>query len=222
MFRNTTERLPPKLDMQTTPKQPNCFRPSNTYHQSTNTSSSHQSTNSGHSKPTDHNRTTNHPNSRQISPQNQRNDQPTKQNQIKTDTNKPKRRFHLKTSNKTKNKTLKMVQININGIQNSLIELHQQLIEQSIDIALIQETKLHPETPDPNIPDYTAYRQDRPIKPKTEEEAKEENSSKNQATKSKTKHKSNINGGGLITYVKNDFPSTTIPPPNLPSTSNIE
>ena len=142
------------------------------------------------------------------------------QNSNKVDTNKPKR--HLKTSNKTKNKTLKMVQININGIQNSLIELHQQLIEQSIDIALIQETKLHPETPDPNIPDYTAYRQDRPIKPKTEEEAKEENSSKNQATKSKTKHKSNINGGGLITYVKNDIPSTTIPPPNLPSTSNIE
>src|SRR6187399_2845615 len=48
--------------MQTTPKQPNCFRPSNTYHQSTKSSSSHQSTNSVHRKPTDHNRTTNHPN----------------------------------------------------------------------------------------------------------------------------------------------------------------
>src|SRR6188508_926839 len=111
--------------------------------------------------------------------------------------NNPKR--HLKTNNKTKNKTLKMVQININGIQNSLIELHQQLIEQSIDIALIQETKLHPERPDPTIPDYTAYRQDRPIKQKTktEEETQEENSGKNQTIKSKTKNKSNINDGGL-------------------------
>ena len=63
-----------------------------------------------------------------------------------------------------------MVQININGIQNSLTELHQQLIEQSIDIALIQETKLHPETSDSIIPDYTAYRRDRPLKPKTEPE----------------------------------------------------
>ena len=55
-----------------------------------------------------------------------------------------------------------------------------------------------------------------------EEETEEGNSGKNQTTKSKTKNKSNINGGGLITYVKNDIPSTTIPPPNLPSTSNIE
>ena len=136
--------------------------------------------------------------------------------------NKIKSKPTTKPNNKTKNKTLKMVQININGIQNSLVELHQQLIEQSIDIALIQEKKLHPETPDPTIPDYTAYRQDRPIKTKTEEETEEGNSGKNQTTKIKTKNKSNINGGGLITYVKNDIPSATIPPPNLPSTSNIE
>ena len=207
MFRNTTERLSRQLDMQTTSKQSNCYRSSNTYHQSTNSSSSHhqqipatvnQQITTG--QPTIPTHARYHHKIKEMT--NQRNkikSKPT-QNSNKTDMNNPKR--HLKTNNKTKNKTLKMVQININGIQNSLIELHQQLIVQSIDIALIQETKLHPETPDPTIPDYTAYRQDRPIKTKTEEETEEGNSGKNQTTKSKTKNKNNINGGGLITCQK--------------------
>src|SRR6187399_1709995 len=148
MFRNTTERLPPKLDMQTTPKQPNCF-PLQT--PTINQQSLAQATNQQTLSTVNQQITTGQPTiptqaklhhkiKEMTNKRNKIKSKPT-QNSNKADTNKPKR--HLKTSNKTKNKTLKMVQININGIQNSLIELHQQLIEQSIDIALIQETKLH-------------------------------------------------------------------------------
>ena len=77
-----------------------------------------------------------------------------------------------KNNNKPKNQALKIYQLNVNGIQNSIAELQQELKEQNIDIALIQETKLHPDTKDPIIPDYTTYRLDRPIKDK-EQKTKE-------------------------------------------------
>ena len=59
----------------------------------------------------------------------------------------------FKTNKKPKNQALKIYQLNVNGIQNSLAELHQQLKEQNIDIALIQETKFHPDAKHPIIPD---------------------------------------------------------------------
>src|SRR5206468_5419507 len=42
-------------------------------------------------------------------------------------------------------------------------ELKQLLTEQNIDVAVIQETRLHPDTKTPQIPNYSFTRQDRPI-----------------------------------------------------------
>src|SRR6188508_3100955 len=141
--------------------------------------------------------------------------------------NNPKPSF--KTNNKPKNQALKIYQLNVNGIQNSLVELHPQLKEQNIDIALIQETKLHPDAKDPIIPDYTAYRLDRPIKDKDNK-----TKSKKKITVNKTKNKrtlksprqkltkSKINGGGLVTFIKNDISFTPITSPKLTDKSHIE
>src|SRR6188508_554383 len=142
MFRNTTERLSRQLDMQTTSKQSNCYRsqtptinqqiPAQATNQQIPATVNQQITTGQPTIPT-HARY-HHKIKEMTNQRNKIKSKPT-QNSNKTDMNNPKR--HLKTNNKTKNKTLKMVQLNINGIQNSLIELHQQLIEQSIDIALI-------------------------------------------------------------------------------------
>ena len=117
-----------------------------------------------------------------------------------------------KNNHKPKNQALKIYQLNVNGIQNSLAELKQELKEQNIDIALIQETKLHPDAKDPIIPDYTTYRLDRPIKDKDDKTKKTRkitvNKTKNKRTlksPKKTTKKSKINGGGLIIFIKMIF-----------------
>src|SRR5437867_8046154 len=58
------------------------------------------------------------------------------------------------------------------------------MTEQNIDVAVIQETRLHPDTNTPQIPNYSFTRQDRPIPA---------------SAKLKT------NGGGLITYIKDNL-----------------
>src|SRR4029077_17102345 len=66
-------------------------------------------------------------------------------------------------------------------------ELQQFLNEENIDIAAIQETRLHPLNKTPEIKGYSMYsctRKDRPLPA---------------SSKAKT------NGGGLITYVKEDI-----------------
>ena len=82
------------------------------------------------------------------------------------------------------NRTLKILQLNINGINNKLAELQQFLNEENIDIAAIQETRLHPSNKTPEIKGYSCTRKDRPI-----------------SASSNVR----INGGGLITYVKEDI-----------------
>ena len=99
-----------------------------------------------------------------------------------------------KTTSKM-NKHLKILQLNINGIKNKSMELQQLMTEENIDIAVIQETKLHPSTKTPTIPNYSFTRHDRPIPT---------------STKSKT------NGGGLITYIKKDLPYTNTASYTLP------
>src|SRR5688572_9028620 len=51
-----------------------------------------------------------------------------------------------------------MLQLNINGIRNKSVELQQLMSEENIDIALIQETRLHPSTKTPTIPNYSFTR----------------------------------------------------------------
>ena len=100
-----------------------------------------------------------------------------------TDTN------HVKpTTTKKENRNIKILQLNINGIKSKLLELKQLLEEENIDIAVIQETKLHPSSKNPTIPNYSFYRQDRPM--------------------SSSSIKTKINGGGLIMYIKNNLPYT--------------
>ena len=86
--------------------------------------------------------------------------------------------------NPSHNRTLKILQLNINGINNKIAELQQFLNEENIDIAAIQETRLHPSNKTPEIKGYSCTRKDRPL-----------------PASSNTK----INGGGLITYVKEDI-----------------
>ena len=61
------------------------------------------------------------------------------------------------------NKTLNILQLNINGIQNKHMQLKTLLHEQNIHIATIQETKLHKDKTTPNFPGYTTLRHDRCI-----------------------------------------------------------
>src|SRR5688572_27454104 len=88
-----------------------------------------------------------------------------------------------------KNQNLKILQLKINGIKNKIPELQQLLAEESIDVAVIQETRLHPSSKTPTISNYSVIRQDRPIL---------------------APNKSKTNGGGLITYIKTNLPYTKI------------
>jgi len=90
---------------------------------------------------------------------------------------------------KIKNPKLKILQLNINGIQNKTMELQKLLTDQNIDIALIQESKLNSSSKTPYILNYSNSRQDR------------------QNSNSKQK----LSGGGLIIYIKNNLPWGTLP-----------
>ncbi len=56
-----------------------------------------------------------------------------------------------------------ILQFNANGISNKLTELSSFLSQHNINIAAIQESKLTPNSKDPQIPGYTTVRQDRNI-----------------------------------------------------------
>ena len=55
------------------------------------------------------------------------------------------------------------LQLNINGVKNSLAELNCFLQVNRIRIACIQETRLSEKSKDPSFPDYTILRKDRPV-----------------------------------------------------------
>ena len=96
--------------------------------------------------------------------------------------------------NTNHNGILKILQLNINGINNKMAELQQFLNEENIDVAAIQETRLHPLNKTPEIKGYSCTRKDRPLPA---------------SSKAKT------NGGGLITYVKEDICHTNTATYNL-------
>ena len=84
-------------------------------------------------------------------------------------------------TNNSKSK-LKILQININGIQNKFSELKQIVADTSPDVITIQESKLNIDSHTLNMPGYITIRKDR----------------------------SNKIGGGLITYVKDEISFTEI------------
>ena len=92
------------------------------------------------------------------------------------------------------NKTLNILQFNINGIQKHITELTQTAQQHNIDILLIQETKLSTKHKTPQIPNYTAIRTDRGHK----------------------------QGGGLITYIHNAITYTNIHVPTHINTQKTE
>ena len=67
---------------------------------------------------------------------------------------------HPNPPTKKKNHNLKILKLNINGIKNKTAELRQLLIEENIDVAVIQETRLHHSSKTPSIPNYSFTRQD--------------------------------------------------------------
>ena len=84
-------------------------------------------------------------------------------------------------SNKPSDDTkIKILQLNINGIQNKIAELTQLTHESSPDIITIQESKLSTASNKINIPGYITIRKDR----------------------------QNKVGGGLITYIREEIPFT--------------
>ena len=93
------------------------------------------------------------------------------------------------------NHNLKILQLNINGIRNKATELQQLLIEENIDVAVIQETRLQPSSKTPTIPNYSFTRQDR---------------------HTTTSAKSKTIGGGLIIYIKDNLPYTNTTSYTLP------
>src|SRR5688572_12298796 len=58
---------------------------------------------------------------------------------------------HPKTNSK-RNHNLKIFQLSINGIRNKIAELQQLLVQETIDVAVIQETGLHPSYKTTKIP----------------------------------------------------------------------
>ena len=84
-------------------------------------------------------------------------------------------------------KTIKILQLNINGLTSKTDELKDLLDRPNMDIDVItlQETKLKKTSKTPKIPNFTAVRKDRP-------------------------HRT---GGGLMTYIKNDIIFTDIKTP---------
>jgi hypothetical protein len=94
--------------------------------------------------------------------------------------------FKLSTNTTTEDKNLlKIVQININGISNKSHELNDFVKTHDVDILLVQETKLNPDSKTPLIQNFSAIRKDR------------------------TSNK----GGGLITYVKTNITFSDIKVP---------
>ena len=83
-------------------------------------------------------------------------------------------------------KTITIIQININGLTTKIHELKNLTDNTKIDIITIQETKLKPTHRTPYLKDYTAIRTDRTYK----------------------------NGGGLMTYIKNDIIFTELKTPH--------
>ena len=80
------------------------------------------------------------------------------------------------------NPNLKIIQLNINGLTKKIEELKLIIRKHKADIITIQETKLTPRARTPIIEDFTAVRLDRA-------------------------HKA---GGGIITYIRNNIPFSTI------------
>ena len=78
-----------------------------------------------------------------------------------------------------------ILQLNINGISNKIIELTHLTLRINPNIILIQKSKLKVNHKTPNIPNYTPIRTDRP---------------------------NNISGGGLITYINQNTNFTDITP----------
>ena len=98
---------------------------------------------------------------------------------------------HSINNNKTQQqinskKTITIIQININGLTTKIHELKNLTDNSKIDIITIQETKLKPTHRTPYLKDYTAIRTDRTYK----------------------------NGGGLMTYIKNDIIFTELKTPH--------
>ena len=98
---------------------------------------------------------------------------------------------HSINNNKTQQqinskKTITIIQININGLTKKIHELKNLTDNTKIDIITIQETKLKPTHRTPYLKDYTAIRTDRTYK----------------------------NGGGLMTYIKNDIIFTELKTPH--------
>ena len=98
---------------------------------------------------------------------------------------------HSINNNKTQQqinskKTITIIQININGLTTKIHELKNLTDNTKIDIITIQETKLKPTHRTPYLKDYTAIRTDRTYK----------------------------NGGGLMTYIKNDIIFTELKTPH--------
>ena len=98
---------------------------------------------------------------------------------------------HSINNNKTQQqinskKTITIIQININGLTTKIHELKNLTDNTKIDIITIQETKLKLTHRTPYLIDYTAIRTDRTYK----------------------------NGGGLMTYIKNDIIFTELKTPH--------
>jgi hypothetical protein len=86
-------------------------------------------------------------------------------------------KLNPRTKKEQNSSQINILQVNINGISNKILELQQLTKEQNIDIITIQETKLKLANKLPSIPSFTAVRQDRNDK----------------------------EGGGLLTFIKNDI-----------------
>ena len=84
-------------------------------------------------------------------------------------------------------KDLQILQININGLRTKIDELQVLVTKENIDIVTIQETKLKKTFKTPTLQNFTTVRTDR----------------------------DNKDGGGLITYIKDDITFTEIKTPQL-------
>jgi endonuclease/exonuclease/phosphatase (EEP) superfamily protein YafD len=62
---------------------------------------------------------------------------------------------------KENDSSLKVIQININGLANKALELAQLIKENEADIITIQETKLNTKSKAPSFPGFTLVRKDR-------------------------------------------------------------
>ena len=71
------------------------------------------------------------------------------------------------------------LQWNADGINTKIAELNRLVVELSVDVVLIQESKLTSRSKTPKIHGFTAVRQDRP--------------------------NAEFPGGGLLTYIKDDL-----------------